>query len=70
MDDIALVPVADAMRILGLGRTKFYELVGEQRIELVHIGKKALATKSSLTSFVASLPRGLVGGTQPKKAAV
>ena len=57
MDDIALVPVTDAMRALGIGRTKFYELVGDKKIELVHIGKKALATKSSLTALVASLPR-------------
>ena len=59
MDEISLVPVGDAMRTLGVGRTKFYELAGKGQIELVHIGKKALATKSSLTAFVASLPRGV-----------
>ena len=59
MDEIALISVGDAMRTLGVGRTKFYQLAGAGKIELVHIGKKALATKASLTAFVAALPRGV-----------
>ena len=54
-DAITLLPVTEAMRTIGLGRTKFYQLVKDQKIELVHIGKKALVPKTSLTAFVASL---------------
>jgi hypothetical protein len=33
-----LVPVLTAGRMLGIGRTKVYELVGDGELELVHIG--------------------------------
>ena len=56
MDDIALVPVAKAIETLGVGRSKFYELARDGKIELVHIGTKTLAKKASLAAFVASLP--------------
>ena len=54
-DAIVLFPVNEAMQALGVGRTTFYKLVKEKRIDLVHIGKKALVTRASLTAFVASL---------------
>jgi excisionase family DNA binding protein len=50
-----LVPVLTAARMLGIGRTKVYELVGQGDIELVHIGCRALIPVDSVHSFAARL---------------
>ena len=57
MDDIALVPVSKAHETLGIGRSKLYELAREGRLEMVHLGRRALVTKASIKAYVASLPR-------------
>jgi excisionase family DNA binding protein len=46
-----LVPVLTAGRMLGIGRTKVYELVGEGELELVHIGARALVPVESVHDF-------------------
>jgi excisionase family DNA binding protein len=51
------VPVLTAARMLGIGRTKVYELVGEGELELVHIGCRALIPVDSVHSFAARLRR-------------
>lgn len=50
-----LVPVLTAGRMLGIGRTKVYELVGQGELELVHIGCRALIPVDSVHSFAARL---------------
>ena len=50
-----LVSVPEAMRMLGIGRTKFYQLVGAGDVQLVKIGAKSLVTVGSLERFTASL---------------
>lgn len=50
-----LVPVLTAARMLGIGRTKVYELVGEGELELVHIGCRALIPVDSVHSFASRL---------------
>ena len=50
-----LVPVLTAGRMLGIGRTKVYELVGDGELELVHIGCRALIPVDSVHSFAARL---------------
>jgi len=49
------VAVPDAMRLLGIGRTKLYSLIGERKLEQVHIGAKALVTVDSIERFADSL---------------
>ena len=49
------VPVLTAVRMLGIGRTKVYELVGEGELELVHIGCRALIPVDSVHSFAGRL---------------
>lgn len=49
------VPVLTAARMLGIGRTKVYELVGEGELELVHIGCRALIPVDSVHSFAGRL---------------
>jgi excisionase family DNA binding protein len=50
-----LVPVLTAGRMLGIGRTKVYELVGEGELELVHIGARALIPVESVQDFAVRL---------------
>lgn len=49
------VPVLTAARMLGIGRTKVYELVGDGELELVHIGCRALIPVDSVHSFAGRL---------------
>lgn len=46
-----LVQVPVAARMLGIGRTKVYELVNNGELELVHIGCRALVPVDSVKSF-------------------
>jgi excisionase family DNA binding protein len=46
-----LVQVPVAARMLGIGRTKVYELVSAGELELVHIGCRALVPVDSVQSF-------------------
>lgn len=48
------VRVETAMQTLGLGRTKFYELVGEGEIEIIKVGRSTLVVFESLKRFVSS----------------
>ncbi|HEY9563922.1 MAG TPA: helix-turn-helix domain-containing protein [Nocardioides sp.] len=46
-----LVQVPVAARMLGIGRTKVYELVNDGELELVHIGCRSLVPVDSVQSF-------------------
>lgn len=46
--------IQGAMGATGLGRSKIYELVREQRLVRIHVGRRALITGESL--------RALIGG--------
>lgn len=46
--------IEEALSILSLGRTKFYEQINAGRIVLVKVGKKSLVPQSSLDAFVAA----------------
>ncbi len=48
------VSVATALRILGLGRSKFYELIQDEEIEVVKVGRRTLVLMASIQSFVES----------------
>lgn len=48
------VSVATALRILGLGRSKFYELIQDEEIEVVKVGRRTLVLMVSIRSFVES----------------
>lgn len=53
--DPLLVPVNDGAKILGLGRSKFYEEAKQGRIQLVKVGRKSLVSVASLKAFADSL---------------
>ena len=52
----ALLRLPDACRFIGVGRSKFYELVGRGDIEVVKVGARTLVPMASLEKFVRNLP--------------
>jgi len=42
------VPINEALRATGIGRTKLYQLISEGKIEVVKIGTRSLVTTRSL----------------------
>lgn len=53
------VSIPEAMRLLGIGRTKLYELVRYGDIARVHIGSKSLILVESIERYAASLNQSL-----------
>ena len=49
--------IDDARRILGLGTTKIYELIGQNLLDARKAGARTLITGESLRAYVASLPK-------------
>lgn len=50
-----LKDVSEACEYLSIGRTKLYDLIREEKIKSVRIGRKVLFKTSDLDAFVASL---------------
>ena len=46
------VRVPQALAMLGLGRSKLYELIGDGEIEIIKVGKSTLIVVASLHAFV------------------
>jgi excisionase family DNA binding protein len=52
MTDNLLVSVNDACALLGLGRTKFYQLINAGEFETVTIGDRRLIVRNSIVEYV------------------
>ena len=50
--DALLLTMVDAARVLSIGRTTMYELVGAGEIEVVHIGRSARIPVAAVEAFV------------------
>ena len=50
-----LVTIPDAGRLLGVGRTTMYELIGAGEVEVVHIGRAARIPVDSIAHYVGRL---------------
>lgn len=48
--------ITDACKILGIGRTNLYRLIGENKIEARQCGGRTLIPADSLRAFIANLP--------------
>ena len=46
------VRVADAAGLLGIGKTKIYELIGAREIEIIKLGRATLIIRASLEAFI------------------
>lgn len=51
-----LLRIADAARVLGVGRTTFYKLIGDGDIHVVRIGRAVRVPLAELHAFVARQP--------------
>ncbi len=49
--------VAEVVKHYGIGRTKLYELIAENKIEAVKLGTRTLIVVDSVNRFIASLPK-------------
>lgn len=66
---ILLLSIEEVSRALSLGRSTIYELIGAGKLEVVHIGRAARVTVSSLEAFIRSLPRRpAADGGEPRAA--
>lgn len=52
------VSIPTALRILGLGRSKFYELIQDEEIEVVKVGRRTLVLMASIRSFIEAHRKG------------
>ena len=50
-----LYPVPETAKLLGCGKTMVYDLIRQNKLQLVHIGRRSLVTAESLQKFLESL---------------
>jgi excisionase family DNA binding protein len=50
-----LVPVPEAAQLLGIGRTKTWQLIYTRRLKAVRIGRRTLIPRAELERFVREL---------------
>ena len=50
-----LVGISEAARIIGIGRTRLYQLIDKGDLESVHLGQRHLVKYDSIERFVDSL---------------
>lgn len=55
MTGVLLHSVSDAARMLGIGRTLFYQLVGEGKLRTVKLGGKTMVADAEIRRFVDEL---------------
>ncbi len=51
-DGVLLLTIVEAARVLSIGRTTMYELVGAGEIDVVHIGRSARVPVAALEEYV------------------
>ena len=57
-DGVMLLTIVEAARVLSIGRTTMYELVGAGEIDVVHIGRSARVPVEALHEYVDRQRRG------------
>lgn len=65
MPEPIMVSIPAALRLLGLGRSKFYELIQDEEIEVVKVGRRTLVLMASIRSFVEIRRKGRSGPGKP-----
>lgn len=48
--------VGDAVRLMGIGKTKFFQLVRDGELKLVKVGRKSLITRAEMEAWITRLP--------------
>ena len=54
MIDPLAVPIPEAARLLGCGRSKLYELIKANEIPILKLGRRSLVPTAALRSFIIS----------------
>jgi excisionase family DNA binding protein len=54
-DAAVCVRIDRAMRMLDIGKTKLYELIGTGELETIHIGRRTLVSRARIEAFVERL---------------
>jgi excisionase family DNA binding protein len=54
-EPVVCVRLDRAMRMLDIGKTKLYELIGTGELETIHIGRRTLILQASIDAFVERL---------------
>lgn len=49
---VLCVRIKVAARMIGIGRTKLYELIGNGEVDVVKVGKATLVTTASLNAMI------------------
>jgi excisionase family DNA binding protein len=66
-----LVPIPEAIHLLGISRSKIYQLMGDGELAHVKIGRRSLIVADSITRYVERLTadeaEGDPDGLQPRK---
>ena len=63
-----LLSIEEVGRALSIGRSTVYELIGAGKLEVVHIGRAARVTVSSLEAFIRGLQRPSSEAGEPREA--
>jgi excisionase family DNA binding protein len=66
-DGVLLLTIVEAARVLSIGRTAMYELVGAGEIEVVHIGRSARVPVASLEEYVERRRRARITVSRSKE---
>lgn len=61
------VRVTEAARLLGIGKTKIYELIGAREIEIIKLGRATLVIRASLEAFIERQREAVVAAPAPRK---
>ena len=56
MDELITVDVKEAARITGLSRSKIYELIQDQDIVAIKLGRRTLIEVSAIREYISKLP--------------
>ncbi len=56
MQDVATLSIAQAARLLGIGRSTLYMIIKDGGIIVRKLGSRSLILKSDLEDFIKSLP--------------
>jgi excisionase family DNA binding protein len=63
-----LVSTREGARRIGVGKTKFFELLKDERIKAVRIGRRTLIPTVELDRFVAGLPPRRTASAAPARS--
>ena len=56
MQEISALSIAQATRILGIGRSTLYGIIKDGRLPVRKLGKRTLIIRDDLEHFIATLP--------------